>query len=574
MKRKTAAFVLVLALIALCACRPSEALVDTVYTMNAPDVDFENTSYIDNNINNEERTDELFPEKIDEDSNDPRERVHHDPVPGEGDSDILPPEIRQDENAASDMDSTYGGQTGEDDVPASGEAQHAGAVVTIPVEAPDGENNDAIPEQKDTRRQIENAYGDIIDIPENVERVTASGEAALIVQMLGGGGRLAATSAGFASNSFARTVFTDEAFPEMDVLWDDAGDHALGEEAFQALLQKSPQVCFEISGQNTFSENQITRLKENGIAHVVLPVLNSHSAICRAVKIVGEVLGDACGVDARARADEYLAFCKSILQKAGHDGKFSPDNINYDTGEHDSSFSSDNGKYSLFIYAWDANASYTLHDDSSISFEGTGLPVAITGYTLSPMSYYMSVAGVANSAALLENNYSIIMTQARYVNPIRTSNKALAVSGGMQYSDSGYVLTTAGGNHLGEPGFPAIIAANAAVKNGILASPLWCNYGYVSSASGLTNGYGFLDDSGHIVATTIQGSFDIHINPQGVGSWTDGSAESILEPLWIAHTINGTVSRETLRSEIIAFYDNFYRYSLTDTELDAILSGR
>ena len=575
MNRKAAVLVLMLTLILLCACRPSNALVDTVYTMNAPDTETNDTSYIDNSRDNTEENDDLSPEKLDEKSEDPRERERQDPVPGEGEEEAAAPEIIHDDSAASDFDSSSGGESGADTEKESGEPPLPdGGSVTVPDNAQDGEYNDTTPVFSGPRRQVENAYGELVDIPEDAERVAAVGEAALIVQMLGGGGRLAAASASFTGEGFTGRIFADELISETDTLWRGIGDAPLNEESFLMLLQKAPQVCFEISGQRTFTDEQIARLEEHGIGYVPLPALNSHSGIIRAVKIVGEVLGDSGGVNARDRAAEYISYCDSVLKKVGAKGKFSPDGINYDTGEQDSSFSSDNGKYSLFVGDWDAGVSYTLHDDSSISLEGTGLPVAVTGYTLSPVSYYMSVAGVANAGALKENNYSVLMPHSRYVNPIQTANKALSVKGGLAYSDGGYVLTSAGGSYLGDTAFPAIIAGSAAVRDGILDSALWRNYGYVTSASGLTNGYGFLDGSGQIVATTIHGNYDIFVNPRGVGSWTAGSVESILEPLWISHVLAGNVSEKELREEIVKFYDSFYRYALSDSELNAILAGR
>ena len=575
MERKAAVLVLILALILLCACRPSDALVDTVYTMDAPDTEQNDTSYIDNSRDNQEENNDLSPEKTDKSSEDPRERERQDPVPGDEPDETAAPEIIQDDNAASDFDSSSGGETGGDAETESGETPPPGdGAITVPDNAQDGEHSQTVPVQNGPRRQVENAYGELVDIPQDVESVTAVGEAALIVQMLGGGGRLAAVSASFTGEEFTGRIFADEAISETDALWRSIGDAPLSEESFQKLLQKAPQVCFEISGQRTFSDEQITRLAECGIGYVSLPALTSHSGIIRAVKIVGEVLGDAGGVNARDRAAKYISYCDSVLKKISTNGKFSPDGINYDTGGQDSSFSGGSGIYSLFISGWDAGVRYTLHDDSSISLEGTGLPVAVTGYTLSPMSYYMSIAGVANTGALKENNYSVLMPNHRYVNPIQTANKALSATGGLAYSDGVYVLTSAGGSYLGESSFPAIIAGSAAVRDGILGSPLWRDYGYVTSATGLTHGYGFLDASGQIVASTIHGEYDVLVNPCGVGSWTEGSVESILEPLWISHALVGNVSEKELRDEIAKFYDSFYRYTLSDSEINAILAGR
>jgi ABC-type Fe3+-hydroxamate transport system substrate-binding protein len=569
-KVKTVILASLLGALLLSSCRPSSALVDTVYTQDVPEVDTRSqVNYIDNSADNTEKNDDLSPEEINDESTDPRERERKNAVPGDGDDGGSAPDIRHDDNASSDFKPSSGAPEGlgvgdsgdEPQQSADDGAQDVGIIGAGGVTVRDG-----------ARREIENAYGDIVDIPENVETVAATGEAALIVRMLGGGGRLAATSESFAASALARTVFGSGSADVKNALWGGNGSSPLSNEKFSALLEAGPQVCFEISGQRAFSEAQIARLRELGIGYVALPALTTHSGILLAVRIVGEALGEVNGVDARAAAKEYAAFSASVLAKAASAGKFSPDGINYDTGEADAS-SSGGGIYSLYIGGWDGGAHYTLHDDSSVTLEGAGLPVAVTGYTASPMSYYMSLAGVANAAALRENNYSAILPKARYVSPIHTANKALSVSGGYAEYDAGYVFTTAGGKYLGDAAFPAVIAESAAVRDGILANSLWKNYGAVTSASGLTNGYGFPDKSGDIVSTTVHGPYEVFVNPRGVGSWTEGSVESVLEPLWIAWRLTGSVSEAEMRDALVSFYAKFYGYALSAAETDDILAG-
>ena len=179
---------------------------------------------------------------------------------------------------------------------------------------------------------------------------------------------------------------------------------------------------------------------------------------------------------------------------------------------------------------------------------------------------------MANSAALKENNYSIAGPKLKYISPVHTPNKTLSVesAAGIVY-DPGYVFTSAGGNFLGESLFPAVVAASEEIRKGIEDSPLWEDYGMTGSSTGLTSGYGFPDQNGDIVITTVHGPYAVLVLPSGVGSWGEGSGESVLTSLWAACKLRGAVSETELRSLTAEFYERFYGVRLRDDQLDRIL---
>jgi len=152
----------------------------------------------------------------------------------------------------------------------------------------------------------------------------------------------------------------------------------------------------------------------------------------------------------------------------------------------------------------------------------------------------------------------------------------LAYAGGYgSVQPTGGVLTRINNNiYLGANNFPAIIVPSEYIKDKIAADPMWKNYGKVTSASGFTSDYGFLDEEGNIIKSNIVGDYKILVNPQGLACWTVGSAESVLEAVWTARQLKDAYSEEEFYNIIKDFYKKFYRHTLTEDELEMIMLGR
>lgn len=103
---------------------------------------------------------------------------------------------------------------------------------------------------------------------------------------------------------------------------------------------------------------------------------------------------------------------------------------------------------------------------------------------------------------------------------------------------------------------------------------MWKNYGKVTSKSGIISDYGFLDEDGNIVKTTIVGDYRIYVNPSGAASWTNGSVESIIEPIWLAWKFHNAYTEEEVRETVRTFYRKFYRYELSEEQIDRILNEK
>ena len=571
------------ALLALTGCKPSPAFVQTLYDDKAEEIDEgADVSLLDNDKDNSDEDPRLPPQAMHEELGDPRNRERKSPMAGKDRQFEAAPEPEHNEDANPDKE--LGSSDPEppeenpaetpppQETPQSSDAEAAGlpgetaAETEPPVPEKTGEPK---PEPLPAlTRQVVDAAGRTVELPETVEHVAAVGEAAILVEMLGGRGRLSASSASMGQGLSGQLLTEDH-----ETLWSGDGRSPLSGEGFSRLLELAPQACLELSGQTSFSEEQIETLKEAGIAYVVLPSLNTDPGIRDAVALVGQVLGSEGEADARKRAEEYMDFHDRVLALAASRVQaFLPDGIDYATGKSAGEMPASDGVYAVFVSGWDPAAKYSLHDDAYETLSGTGLPYTATGYLRSPVTYYLSLAGVANSAALKENNYSITGTKLKYISPIHSPNKTLSVesTAGITY-DPGYVFTSAGNRFLGESAFPAVVAANEEIRKGIKDCPLWADYGVTESSTGLTSGYGFPDQNGDIVITTVHGPYAVLVLPSGVGNWAEGSAESVLTTLWAAWKLRGAVSESEVRSFTTEFYERFYEIRLSETQLDAIL---
>ena len=562
-----------LMVILIAGCRPSSVLEKIIYKQDAEMVDHDNkTKLVHNNQNNNVEDDQIAPQKQVEDADVQRERERDDPVAGENISQRTASKTEYEKNSDFNMDSNQKNASSNDKQTAYPESNAQN-------DNPSGSVIEGGITSDPSAKKIVDAHGNIISLPEKVERVSAVGEAALIVQMLGGGKSLSASSQSFVTNKFVSTVFSAEEITRVEGIWSGDGSTTISDEAFQRLLASSPDVCFEISGQLTFDDSQISKLNEAGIAYVVLPRFNTLANIKLAVQLVGGVLGDKSsqgGLNAPDLAQKYIRYCDAEIKDAGKrmerfaHNKVDFNNDKYSNGVKYLSDSSDNGKYTVFISEWDNAAHYQVSSGTRITLEGNGAAIARSGYSSSPLSYFMSLAGVVNTAAVYQD---FNIEQKWYASPLVPVTRTLSYSGGIgMIQPTKEILTRVDDKCLGSHEFPAIIVADYKIREKLLSDPMWKNYGKVTTQSYITTDYGFLDEDGNIVKTTVVGDYDILVNPQGAGSWSNGSVESILEPIWIAWKFGGAYTETEVKEKVTEFYRTFYRYELTQAECDDILA--
>lgn len=527
--------------VTLCGCRESPVLEQIVYEQDH-EIDPEQDSVDDKN-DDENRDEQLPPQEQTEDAEKQNDQKQDDAVSGNAQNTADKTYNQRYQDGAdpngesgtdhSDTTNTEGGQSAatEDTADPSGEGGGNG-------ETPGGD--EPAPSEEDVGKQVVDYRGVTITVPENVDSVTATGEAASIVEMLGGSGRLLASSESFKSNALAGRAFSD--LSDVAAWWDGEGSEPISSSDFSALLAAAPQVCFEISGQNTFSEDQIAQLTAQGITYVVLPPLTSTANIKSAVTLVGTVLGDRSasgGTNAPAIASQYCSWTDNLL------------------GRVNAKKASDK-KYTLYISAWDDDAYWEIKNSYASYASGYGMAIA-SNKSDSIVGECLTEEGVTNNAS-----------DRAYVNPLKNNYWLHYVSGSLGREKYGVNATidTSTGTALGSSSaFPAVIVSDASIKEKMQSDLHWTVYGWVQNESTGVEARGFSDGQGNVIPTTIAGEYEILVNPGGLGDWADGSVESPLEAAWIACKFRGIISMDEMRSYVSDFYSTFYHLDVNTSDV-------
>lgn len=67
----------------------------------------------------------------------------------------------------------------------------------------------------------------------------------------------------------------------------------------------------------------------------------------------------------------------------------------------------------------------------------------------------------------------------------------------------------------------------------------------------------------------------VYLNPKGVYLWSVRSAEGALQPLWLAQTLHPELVPDLdMKQKIREFYQAYYYYAVTDSDLEAILNPK
>lgn len=414
---------------------------------------------------------------------------------------------------------------------------------------PSDESDDSDDVKKDPNavyRQIADASGRQVDVPENVDAVTAVGSGAQMVSMLGEKGTLIGTNQAFQSSSLARAAC--EGLNKTSVWWSGDGDSTMSDSNFSKLLAASPGVCFYINGQNTFSDRQLARLEKRGIAAFALYAPTSVDNLKKSAKLVGKVLGDS----AAEKAEKYSDWIDEVLDDAA--GSISED------------------FYSLYLADWDASVSYQLGDTHGLLAKhssGTGLAMAFSPKKEQILSTFMSAAGVSNVSTSISGHKS---RDYVYVTPMfRNLKVSVKGSAATYYSGSGetgvaydlFISRGSGSSYtqLGSSAYPAVIVSDSSVKSKLENNWFWKNKDQ--------DGDGRVDEDPAIYSG-ILGSYDIYINPSGLGDWAVGSVDAPLEAYWIACKFQKSYSMSEVKEKTKEFYQEFFGTTLSSSQLRAI----
>jgi ABC-type Fe3+-hydroxamate transport system substrate-binding protein len=390
------------------------------------------------------------------------------------------------------------------------------------------------PDPAITYRQIVDATGDYVDIPENISNCTAVGVAAQLALMLGGSEALLGTDENVLYSSIAGQIGVSA-----NVWWSGNGTAGISDDCFSALLAAKPDACFVISGQNTFSEGQTQQLKDAGIAVVMLYALSSVDSLGYNAQIMGEAFQNT------DKASRYASWVSDLLSQ-----------VSSATSGTDAFTSS------LYLCGWDYGANY-----QALGRDGYGVAYAYTANKLQLMSTMMERAGVVNTST---DAYSAGRNTSDYVYVMpRTNGSGGSVSGSLGILNVGnleskydrYVtrVTGTGRIQLGDPLYQWIIVNSQDTKSQLEESVFWQFDPNIDS-----NGYVYID--GNKTYQSIIGYYDIFVAPQGQFGCdlAEASVDSALEAWWVAAKLLGTYSLDQVKAETSAFYLDYYGITLSD----------
>ena len=550
-KRYLALLLAVALCAALSACRTSPVLQETLYLSAQDEVD-EEQEELDPEDEGEE--DEQFENEEDEQAE--TQRQEEDDIGWNGEED--------DASHAADLEySASAGNDWEAGSPEGGAAQNGdgGAPSSEAAQTEETDGRETAPENVadaglDTAKQVVDGAGRTVALPENVETVTAVRWAAQMVEMLGGSGRLIAADSELLASALFQAAFSDG--KDVRGLWAGDGSESLSSSDFAALLELHPDVCFEISGENTFTNAQIARLEEAGIAYVVLPKLTSVANLETALSLMAQILetNHTTGESAAAIAGSYLSWVNSTISTVKD--KTSGASLT-----------------SLYIAGWDPDAQYILNNTHGASVPtGLGLAYAYSPLKAQFLTTFMAAANITNESTRIASLYRD--TDYLYVTPMFQQFMPTVSGQAATYYDSAgrtaaskelFVSRSAGGDvyyELGTSSYPAVIAANAQVKEQIESNFYWQAHELTDTGYYVTSGMNFY----HGVA----GPYDIYVLPQGMCSWADGSLESPLSAYWLAFAFDGVYTLDEVKEQTQNFYQTFFGVTLSATQLGQIFA--
>ncbi len=458
--------------------------------------------------------------------------------------------------------------------------------------------------------------GDYVDVP-TANSIAAYGDVAVLVQMIGGEGALAAADSELLSGSFS-SVFAKHGSANITVAWSDDGETSDNLNV-DAVIESGAAALLVPSG-DYLTKAQKKALKAAGVEVYRVYAMTNSKYIKKNAKTIGEMLDAAEGIEyageAAQRAADYIEFhdnlVATVAESANGDSKTLAGSATYEK-KNSTKYSYDStAKYTLLIDGWDSSAVYSAKIDGW-SPTSTGAALSTVGYATTPVSFYIQVGGLVNNAA-----YSGGSTSGQIICWQFNSNIAAFNKGKWTYAAGGLVdlslnigVNTAhawnmslftpemGSNsgsasaddNFGTENFPTVIAATQEIKELFIASSAdedsiyhpfslaegsWIAYcGVYTSGGSAVYGTIGVDGTTQLFEDGVIPDDAVVVNPHGLfSSWTEtGSAEAVLECAWVNDVVNEDSEAVGWEDYVVEFYETFYDYSLSSAELAQIAAG-
>ncbi len=469
-------------------------------------------------------------------------------------------------------------------------------------------------ETNDPRGNVdEDLTGDYADIPKH-DSVAAYGDVAVLVQIIGGNGALAAADKTLLSGDFKSKVFTKAS---IKTGWSDDGtdkDYTSDKGTHidtDAIIKSGAEALLVPSGSYLTSK-QKKALNKGGVEVDQVYAMTNSKYIKKNADTIGEMLSESKDIqysDPEGRASEYKEFFNTTIDEAckaanGGDKKLAGGDTIYERKNTTKYTSASSYKYTLLIDDYDTSAEYTK-SYGSWTPKSNGAALSTVGYSTTPVSFYLQAGGLVNTAAAKGGKTAGQVIDWQFNSNMAAFNKGkwtfstggavdksrnisvnasggwtmsffTATSGSGNSSDTGgEIASGAPTNNFGTSSFPKVIAATQQIQTKLIenstnSSGIYHPYSSISTSLGnccgvYSGGSGtFMSAIGADGATQVFSKGltedDVLVNPHGLfSSWTEsGSPESFLEAAWACEEISGKEYPGGWKQRVKDFYEQFY----------------
>ena len=468
-----------------------------------------------------------------------------------------------------------------------------------PQETDNGGGNDNGP------TQVAYDAADPTQEPPKVEKIAAFGQAAVIVQMLGGTGALAAADSDLLQTNFARVFDT----ADIAVGWSGDGTDASQMNVDVIIQSGVKTICVYASTYlDALSESDRKALDDAEIKQVILYPLSNSGNIKRDVKAIGDMLSESTAIQyagqTQSRASDYINMHDEVINAASSaNGGLAGTQLFESGSDTVPSFASGDSVYTVLIDEFDASATYQGNSKDGWMPQG-GLAFASAGFSTTPVSYYIQAGGLVNSAAERTNRddagkvvaWQFMPNSFRFRSEQWSGNETTQ-SATLPPSDYSLLTTTVNlhsmfpfGSSFGSAWFPKIIVTSDDIESNLIANssdPSGVYHPYAFIEAGMGSAYSMFGPisaipscigfDGTLATNTnlfdVDGDLsirdeDIVINPKGLFcDWTQGSVESFLETAWVNDVVKENETQIDWKGYVSRFYSEFYGYAtLTDAD--------
>lgn len=414
--------------------------------------------------------------------------------------------------------------------------------------------------------QVADVNGEQKELPKGAKTVAAASQYASIVGMIAGGDSIVATSSDNAqSGSLFSVVFKKGT--SMPSYMPSAG-YAMSESQLNSILglqgDKKPQVVLYDSATFSSLPNGVSRLNQAGIQTVAMeeaianvdrgsgiPANDSpYQALMCNVQVVGKMMDSGITIDGKHPEsiandfNDYYDSVKSTLSKYHYA---------YDNADNTlSSYGSRRWTYYVDSFGINTN------DQGEIISTGDYHNYLLQGKSIADILKSNSKESKTFTDALSnwQNLYGSSMKN-RYTTTLRYGQENNFFTSALQMVNIENQYTN---KMLNSNGVNKFEVSTNRVDNLIVKSP------YTASEEQVK----LLSSWNATVLELPAGEMTLNVQPEGINSWTSGSPENVLEPLWLA-TVFHKDSGVDVKEKIKSFYSKFYHYNLNNQQINEIL---